>query len=1653
MSNRSQIDKRALRGESPPCAREVQLEWLIAQIRRYADSHPSAPAVRTGQLIYSYGSLVTHVTRLADRLSGRGIGAGSRVGLLCRHGFEAVVAMLATLETGAAYVPLDPNHPASYLEFLIGDSRPACLLIHGSLLEQLPALIRGAGVGTPVEDLDLTEIPVEACFDTRLARKPHPQDLAYVIYTSGSTGRPKGVMVPREGLANYLAWSAEAYDNPAWSEALVGSSLAVDLTITGLFAPLLRGACVVMLPAGDAVDRWVHGLRDTAASCLIKTTPTQLKLLMPQLMPEDAGRVAVLVVGGEALEWQTIRQWRRLAPHTRIFNEYGPTETVVGCTVQDVAELEIETQRVPIGRPIGNTCVHVLTASFGQCARGETGELHIGGAGVAHGYLGRPGLTAAHFVPDAYGQPGARLYRSGDLVRWNGDTLEFLGRRDNQLKISGYRVEPGEVECTLLEFRDVRAAAVVLETGLGASEAAESTALSPGVERYPDIRRFSKPEATEATLVAYLVFENDAPSPTYVELRQWLKARLSAHLVPGAFVRVGCMPLLASGKVDRKALVRSLGREISPSASGDLPRNAVEEVLCGVVCDALGLAAVGIHDNFFDVGGDSIRVITIHAAARARGLTLELADFFKHQTIAELAACEAGRLGRGRIPEAVRKPFSLISASDRAALPAGIENAYPLARMQAGLIFHSYESRNSANYHDVFVYQIRSEFDERHLADALKNVVERHPALRTSFALSGYSEPLQLVWRTVEAEFRTNDLRELDAERQHRALMDWIAGEKHRPFDFETAPLLRLHVHRTANDVAHWGISFHDSILDGWSVATFLVELITEYAGRLAGKPAIEPALTTKYEAFVRSEREALRDPSQRAFWTKYLKGRSAAMSSFGEVTAAEHPYLLEVNLTTELSESLQSVGRLLRVSVKHVLLAAHVHVVGLMSGQVDVVTGVESHGRVEAEDGDRVLGMHLNTVPLRMQLRGGTWAELIEETHDAERSIFPYRRYPYASIHKEQAGGDLFTTVFNYTHFHRLREIAGLPGIEPIGGCGFGQRHYGLSAEFNQDPFTNHLRLDLECNLGAGNVEHWNRVKGAYEAALHAIAADPMGRYDQVGITECYTAPQSTIRPETLPTVVAQWLDQVRDQPHALAVIDERRETTYGELYDEACSIGQRLRSAGVRAEECVAIYLHRGVEQIAAVWGVLAIGATYLVIEPDASQSRCRHILHDAAVKFVISTQRLQDSWDLSVQAPPQLHWLVLREEKPAPGSNSSFDAQVRPEQLAYITYTSGSTGAPKGVRVTHRNLSYSTAARPLHYAEPVERFLLIPSLAYDSAVAVVYWTLCTGGTLVIPSEGDTRDPGRLIDLVERYEVTHWLSVPALYEAVLRQALPESLRSLRCAIVAGEACPASVAAVHHAKCKADLFNEYGPSEGTVWATVSKVREPVTGSTVPIGLPIEGGRVYVLDYHLRPVAPGVVGEIYLGGPGVSRGYGAAALTAERFVPDPFAEQPGQRMYRTGDLARRVEREELEFAGRADRQVKIRGYRVEPAEIEHVMRRVTGVRDVAVVPIDAADDNGLRLIAYVVPEEAPLEVSTLKLVCAQSLPPPLVPANFIFVDQLPRSENGKVDVLYLANMRPGLLDNDAVDRVLARIEAMPANEVNVLLRELAVGRS
>ncbi|HEV2147847.1 MAG TPA: amino acid adenylation domain-containing protein [Longimicrobiaceae bacterium] len=1541
-------------------------------VERQAALTPDAVAVRFRDRELTFAELDARAGRLARSLRVLGVGPEVCVGVHAHRTPELLVGLLAVLKAGGAYVPLDPAQPARRLAAMLEDARAPVLLTERALSASLPE--HGARV------VFLDEEPPAG--PEASAAEAGPGNLAYVLYTSGSTGRPKGVMVPHQGLVNYLLWSAEAYDLAGRGGAPVHSSIGFDLTVTSLLAPLVAGRTVTLLAEEEGVEGLGAALLGGTEFGAAKLTPSHLRVLERQLPAGAAVGTAALVIGGEALYAEDLASWRERHPGVRLINEYGPTETVVGCCVYEVDARTPATGSVPIGRPVANTRLYVLDEAMEPVPAGVVGELYVGGAGVARGYAGLADRTAAVFVPDPFGaDAGARLYRTGDRVRHGADgNLEFLGRVDGQVKVRGYRIELGEIESVLREHPAVHDAAVMVR------------------EDVPGQRR----------LVAY-VAPHAGSEGGEAELRAFLEEALPAYMVPAAIAVMDALPLSSNGKVDMAALPAPEELEGAATEPYVAPRNRTEEILASIWADVLR-REVGVRDNFFALGGDSILSIQVLAAAREQGLTFIIPDLFANPTVEGLAKVVQQADGSGEAPEL--EPFALVSEADRGRLPAGVEDAYPLSSLQHGMLFHSEFSPDSAIYHDITTFRLRAPMRPEAMAEAVRRLVERHEVLRTSFDLHRFSEPLQLVHREVPLPLQVEEMGHLAPDEQAKAVREWIEAEKRRPFDWTRAPLVRFQVHRRGEAEFQFTISFHHAVLDGWSVSSLLSELFRHYLALARGEEVETAGPGVRFREFIALERETLASEASRAYWSGELDGctpgripRRTEPRDGGGAPEAGRIGIRPVPVDAALSTGLKELARRLDVSLKSVLLAAHLRVMGLLHGDLDVVTGVVTHGRPERAGGEQVAGLFLNTVPLRGARWEGSWEDMVRWTFRKEHEAAPHRRFPLSRIQRLHGTEPLFETVFNHMHFRAYREALALDSLQVVEGDFFEETNYTFAANFSQDVVTSDVGLYFSYDRRELQEAQVDEVAGYYLRVLRAMAADPSGRVDAVTL----------LSGEELDRQMGAWnataADTPRDRsfhalfeeraagaPEAVAVVSEEERLTYGELNARANRLAHLLRARGVGPEAIVGLATGRSTDMVVGMLGILKAGGAYLPLDPDYPAERLRLILEDAGVSVAVASGE-RDSALAGVREV-----VSLRRDAALLAAQPGHDpgVEVGPEGLAYVIYTSGSTGRPKGVLVPHRGLCNLAEAQVRTLGNgPGSRVLQFSSLNFDAATFEIVMALYGGGELHLAGR-DALLPGPgLTRLLRERAVTHLTIPPSALAATPVEPLPE----LRALVVAGEACPAELAARWRGGRR--FFNAYGPTEATIWASTGEARGE---GAPPIGRPVPNVRLYVLDRGMNPVPAGTPGELYIGGTGVVRGYlGRAELTAERFLPDPFGGEAGARLYRTGDRARHRGDGELEFLGRVDEQVKIRGFRIEPGEVEAVLGAHPALRD-AVVSARPDARGELRLVAYVVPD-APGDLSTgaLRAYLAERLPDYMVPAVFVPLGELPLTPNGKVD--------------------------------------------
>jgi amino acid adenylation domain-containing protein len=1652
---------------------------LHQQFEFQVQQTPDAIALVFEQERLTYRELNKRANQLAHHLQALGVKPEVLVGIYLERSIEMVVGILAILKAGGAYVPLDPTYPQERLAFMLDDAQVAVLLTQEKLLASLPEC------GAQVVCLDKERETLELLLVDNLVSQVNPSNLAYVIYTSGSTGKPKGVLVTHQNVMRLFAATQSWFnfsDRDVWTNF---HSYAFDFSVWEIWGALLHGGRLVVVPywITRSPDAFYQLLCNEKVTILNQTPSAFRQLIGAEEEAGDTGTLALrkVIFGGEALELQSLQPWfeRHGDREPQLVNMYGITETTVHVTYRPITMADLSQKAgSPIGYQIPDLQVYLLDSQQQPVPIGVAGELYIGGAGVTRGYLNRPELTAERFITNPHSLCAfaslreinhSRLYKSGDLARYlpNGE-LEYLGRIDQQVKIRGFRIELGEIEAVLCQHPAVREAIALIQEPNHQQKPANPVNELGDREAINAFRRLLKGKSpkieAEGQLIVYYVCKHES-APTVSELRRFLMEKLPDYMIPKAFVLLDAIPLTPNGKVDRRSL--PIPSKTRPELDNAFvaPRTSIEKILAEIWSNVLEIERVGIHDNFFEIGGDSIRSIQVRARATERGLNFSLPQLFQHQTIYTLAQ-EITTIETAT-PVTTTKPFSLISAAERQKLPSDVVDAYPLARVQAGVIFHSQYCPDLPMYHDVFLYHLQVHLDVELFESALQQLVAYHPILRTSFDLTNFREPLQLVHQTVAVPFQVQDMRSLSPEQRKKALADWIEVERNRNFDWSFAPIIRFFIQRLTDESFYFTLSCHNSILDGWSKSSLLTELLHRYYALLNGDRFMESPPVITYRDFIALERSVLNSPECRAFWTKKLENclttKIKSWHDCDRQTDAPQIAVLDVPISGQVSEGLKKLSRLAQVPLKNVLLAAHIRVMSLLSGETDILTGLESNGRLEKADAEKTLGTHLNTVPFRFQLMGGTWVDLVQQVFEAERELLPFRRFPYADLQQlsgRQPLQPLVETVFNYTHFHIFHTLETLEGLGIVGAQGFGETHFGLKVEFNRNHASDGIQLDLECdlrNIPQGQLEAIGRY---FNETLTAMSSQPFERYESQCLLpeseqhQILVEWNNTAREYSQNLLIHQQIEATAAKnPDAIALVFGDEQLTYQQLNHRANTVAHHLRSSGVSSDVPVAICIERSLEMIVGILGILKAGGAYIPLDPAYPKEHLAFILEDAQVPVLLTQTHLVARLPAHKSEVVCLdsHWNTLSQECTYnPIHNNT------PENLAYIIYTSGSTGQPKGVLITHQNLLHSTSARMSYYQEPVSSFLLLPSFAFDSSVACIFWTLCQGGTLVLLKEGSQKDIWQLGKAIAQHQISHWLSVPSLYSALLAHIDPVELISLSTVIVAGETCSSELVERHHQLLPStSLFNEYGPTEGTVWTTVYDCQNHDITTPVAIGRPIANTQIYLLNSYGQPVPIGVPGELHISGFGIAKGYlNRPELTAQKFIPNPFYKSKVKsqkskvsRLYKTGDLARYLPDGNIEFLGRSDYQVKLRGYRIELTEIEAVLLQYPIIREVVVI-VREEDSGSKRLVAYIVPKQIPAPTKgELQSFLRQKLPEYMIPTAFLILDTLPLTPNGKVDRQSLPAPEQTQSENKKMAQILKMLEELSEDEVKAMLSQ------
>jgi len=1546
---------------------------------------PDAVALAGGDHTVSYAALSQRVNRLARYLIDTGIGPEQLVAIALPRGEQTVVAMLAVLTAGGAYLPVDPEYPAERIAFMLSDAAPAVLLTDSDTAGALPA---SAMLAILLDDDTTAQLigayPAGPVTGADRGSPLHPGHPAYVIYTSGSTGTPKGVVVAHAGIVSLSEFEIASFGIGAGSRVAQFASVSFDAFAVECCMALLAGAALVPVPSGQRMGAEL-------AAYLARTGVTHVTLppaVLGSLPPGSLGQETLLIVAGEACPGELVAQW---SPGRRMFNAYGPTETTVCATISAALA---GSGAPPIGSPVAGTRVYVLDDALRLVPPGVAGELYIAGTGLARGYLGQPGLTASRFVACPFGAPGERMYRTGDLVRWRPDgQLVFAGRADDQVKIRGFRVELGEIESVLSGHPAVARAAVAVRED------------QPGGAR----------------LAGYVVAAA-GEVPDAAALRAHVAARLPEYMVPAAFVTVDSLPLSENGKLDRAALPAP---EYGAAGADEYlpPRTEAEQVLAQLWADVLGAKQVGTHDSFFDLGGHSLLAVRLISRVRAAlGVEIPIGDLFAAPTVAAMAGLlEAGTPVRPALTAAPARPARV-----------------PLSAAQQRLWFIGQLEGPSATYNIPAAWRLSGAVDRDALREALADVAARHEALRTVFP-HHEGTPGQHILDPAQA--RPELLESRVAPEATPAALAQAAGYR---FDLTSELPIRAWLFEEPAGEHVLLLVVHHIAADGQSMRPLSRDLGVAYQARLAGTAPDWAPLPVQYADYTLWQRDLLGDEDdpasvvamQAGFWRQALAGlpeelalpadrpRPAVASYRGGGVPLRVPAPVHAGLTRVAREHGATVFMAVQAAVA-VLLSR-------LGAGTDIPIGSPAAGRPD-EALDELVGFFVNTLVLRTDVsKDPAFGDLLDRVRDADLAALAHQDVPFERLveslnpARSLSRHPLFQVMVGVEDAVTSEAgltLAGVRGTaEPVEldtakfdlSFSFAERTEGTGEPAGMDGVVE-FASDLFDRSTA------ERLAARLAGVLAAVAADPTIRAGQVDVLSAAERRQlladwndtaAAFPATTLPDLLAA---QVRATPTATAVTSGEQSLTYAELDERANRLARQLISAGAGPERVVAIALPRGATLVTALLAVLKSGAAYLPVDPGYPAKRVAFMLEDAAPALLLTDTAtaggLPQTPVPAVSIDDAGTARAIAAHPAGPVTDAERHTPLRPGHLAYVIYTSGSTGTPKGVAVTHRGVTNRLRWMQREYSlEAADAVLQKTPFSFDVSVWEFFWPLTAGARLVLAKPEGHRDPAYLADLIASQRVTTLHFVPSMLEAFLAAGGAGRYASVRRTICSGEALPARLRdRFAELTGGSPLYNLYGPTETTVDSTAWACGPEGAAQEPPIGGPIANTRLYVLDGTLQPVPPGVLGELYIAGSGVARGYlGRPGLTASRFVACPFG-APGERMYRTGDLVRWTRDGQLMYAGRADDQVKLRGFRVELGEIEDVLARHPTVAQAAVAARE--DQPGdRRLAAYLVPTAGrDVDPAELREHAAASLPEYMVPSAFVVLDGLPLSVNGKLD--------------------------------------------
>ncbi|MCB0195324.1 MAG: amino acid adenylation domain-containing protein [Anaerolineae bacterium] len=1610
--------------------REVLVEWndtasdypsdqcvhqlFEAQVKKT----PDAVALVFEDKELTYQALNEQANQFASYLQTLGVGPEVIVGICIERSLEMVVGLLAILKAGGAYIPLDPAYPKNRLQFLVEDSGTKLIITQQHLVTMVEALGADHSIAVDNYQQPVASDQTSYTFDSNAVT---PRNLAYVIYTSGSTGQPKGVAVEHHSVVNMITFRTHKLLSPEILRVVPCQiSISFDGIVSQVFVPLSVGSKIIL--SKDSLAWHLHPQANELTSTNL--VPSALEALLDEFgLPPS---IQVVGVGAEPINEALINKIKAYPQIKKIVNVYGPTEATVNCTAAVLfdASAKIENARpmaagpapltteahITIGKPISNTQIYLLDKYLQPVPVGVPGELHVGGVGLARGYLNQPKLTAEKFIPNPFG-PG-RLYKTGDLARYRPDgNLEFLGRIDHQVKIRGFRIELGEIETTLSQHTAIKKCVVMAhENGLG-----------------------------DKRLVAYFV---SSQTVTVRQLQTYLQQKLPDYMIPSVFMLLDELPLHANGKINRGALPAPDADRSELAENFVAPEGAVEVLLAEMWQDVLKISQIGRHDNFADLGGHSL--LTMRIASRLQQeyeIDLPLRFLFDYPTIAELAPIvmattksltktvveKNGALNNGHTKKDTVLPKLTIPRRPPAA-------AYPLTFGQEGIYYVEQYQPDTGAYNIPAVWRLHGPLDLTALSQSLQTIVQRHESLRTYFTIVD-GRPKQVIQPEIEFKLRMVDFRSFSAEQEEDIVTKFITQETERPFDLEQAPLLRGTVLQLAKDRYILLLTLHHLIGDGWSIGVLTQEISAAYAAFKEGQRPQLPDLPVQYADFAMWQREDQdsKHDAQIAYWHQQIKDAPPLLNlplDFPRPTIQRHGGdLVTATLSTDVTQALLRHSREAGASLFMILTAGFKLLLQRYTYRDDIVVGTPMVNRIYKEL-EPLMGYFLNALALRTDLSSVvTFQELLAQVRQVTLDAYANQQLPYEKLvqtlrlEPNLSYNPLFQVFLNMfvPAENSDLELSGMR-VET-----FLEAEIDTRAKFDITLYmrhvNNHLRLHMVYKTDLFRRERMAELLAQFTYLMEQIAKNPrlpLADYSLVTSTAKHLLPDPTVslsKPEQpfVTDLIARWAEQ---SPQLVALKQGHQQWTYAELIEQATRLAATLITQGVEPGDVVAVYAPRSMPFIAAMLGTWLSGGVIVLIDPNLPQARKHLVLREAEVKHVIyvADNYADDTW-LTEQSET-LNILTFEKDSVDFSLEGNNVATTLPavgcDAPAYIFFTSGTTGTPKAILGTHQGLSHFLCWQGHTFdIKPGDRAAQLTGPSFDVILRDIFTPLTHGATLCLPDRPDHLDFTALLDWLAQERITLLHTVPTLAYMWLQHAPAGlTLPDIRWTFFAGEPLTDTLVKQWQTLCPATtLINLYGPTETTMAKCYYQVPTQPAVGVQPIGVPLPQTQVLILAANGRLCSISEVGEIVIRTPFRTQGYlNANQEDRQRFRPNPFGDAEHDRLYYTGDLGRYRPDGTLEILGRLDDQIKIRGVRIEPNEIAVTLAQHPEIKSCFVMATQDEQEQPY-LAAYIVPDSASSLPSpaTLHHYLNQKLPAAMVPAAFITMDSLPLTPNGKID--------------------------------------------